>query len=105
MNPNSKQKRIAFGYNRDVNRIVVNDGQAAVLKLIYVWYAEGKSLSEIKDILSGIGVPSPQNKRMWGKQAISNLLSNPHYLGTEDYPAIISRELFDIVQKRKMLRV
>ncbi len=36
-----------------------------------------------------------------GKQTISNILSNPHYLGSEDYPKIIERDLFDRVQTRK----
>ena len=100
MNPNSKQKRIAFGYNRDVNRIVANDGQAAVLKMIYSWYAEGKSLAEIKDILSGMGVPSPQNKAVWGKQILSNILSNPHYLGEGDYPRIIHDIIINITLQK-----
>ncbi len=34
MNPTSEQKRIAFGYNRHENRIVINEGQAACVKLI-----------------------------------------------------------------------
>ena len=42
MNPASAQKRIAFGYNRDGNKIVVNEGQAACVKLIFNYYAEGK---------------------------------------------------------------
>ena len=36
MNPNSEQKRIAFGYDRDHGRIVVNEGQAAAVQLIYL---------------------------------------------------------------------
>lgn len=52
MNPNSKQKRIAFGYERlGNNKIVPHEGQAAALKLIYWMYAEGKSLAQIKDII------------------------------------------------------
>ena len=34
-------------------------------------------------------------------QTISNILSNPHYLGSEDYPKIIEQDLFDRVQARK----
>ena len=85
MNPASAQKRIAFGYNRDGNKIVINEGQAACVKLIFNYYAEGKSLSEIKSILEGMGLPSPQNKPTWGKQTLSNILSNPHYLGWREY--------------------
>lgn len=101
MNPISSQKRIAFGYNRDYGRIVINEGQAAAVKLIYTWYADGKGLGEIKGLLGGLGIPSPQNKPTWGKQALSNILANPHYLGSDDYPAIISQELFDTVQTIK----
>ena len=67
MNPASAQKRIAFGYNRDGNKIVVNEGQAACVKMIFDYYLEGKSLSAIKEILKGVGIPSPQNKPTWGK--------------------------------------
>jgi len=30
MNPNSAQKRIAFGYNRDYGKVAINEGQAAL---------------------------------------------------------------------------
>ena len=102
MNPESAQKRIAFGYNRNYEKIEINEGQAACVKLIFYYYDEGTSLAEIKSILEGINIPSPQNKKTWGKQTLSNILSNPHYLGSEVYPKIIERDLFDRVQKRKV---
>ena len=101
MNPASAQKRIAFGYNRNYDKIVLNEGQAGCVWLFFSYYDEGKSLAEIKDILEGLNVPSPQNKKVWGKQTISNILSNPHYLGSEDYPKIIEQDLFDRVRARK----
>lgn len=102
MNPDSKQKRIAFGYDRAANgKIVVNEGQAAAVKMIFSYYLEVKSISEIISILEGIGVPSPQNKSRWGKQTLSNILSNPHYLGSEAYPAIIDRDTFERAQAIK----
>ena len=101
MNPESNQKRIAFGYDRFSGRIVINEGQAAAVKLIYTWYAEGMSLGEIKKTLEGMSVPSPQNKPTWGKQALSNILSNEHYLGSDIYPALVDDALFDTVQSIK----
>lgn len=100
MNPASAQKRIAFGYNRNYD-IELNPGQAGCVWLILSYYDEGKSLAEIKDILEGMNIPSPQNKKVWGKQTISNILSNPHYLGSDEYPKIIEQDLFDRVQARK----
>lgn len=90
MNLKSEQKRIAFGYDRAANgEIIINEGQAATVRLIYSYYLDGKSLADIKVILESISIPSPQNKPRWGKQTLSNILSNYHYLGTENYPAII----------------
>ena len=101
MNPASAQKRITFGYNRNYDKIVLNEGQAGCVWLIFSYYDEGKSLAEIKDILERLNVPSPQNKKAWGKQTISNILSNPHYLGSDEYPKIIEQDLFDRVKVRK----
>ena len=99
MNPNSPQKRIAFGNNREANgKVVLHEGQAATVNLIFSYYLEGKSLSEIKEILDRMGIISPQNRSGWGKQTISNILKNPHYLGSDVYPQIISEDVFMQVQ-------
>lgn len=102
MNPESKQKRISFGYNRAANGdMIVNEGQTAAVKLIFSYYLEGKSLADIKGLLESLQIPSPQNKLCWGKQTLSNILSNPHYLGSEDYPSIVTKTEFDQVQELK----
>lgn len=106
MNAESAQKRIAFGYNRGpINQIELNVGQANVIKLIFAWYLEGKSLSQIADMLEGIGVPTAQNKRKWGRQVLSNILSNRHYTGQDTvYPPLVSLEDFERVQTIKQTR-
>lgn len=102
MNPNSEQKRIAFGYNRNSkNEIVIHQGQAAVVKLIFGCYLEGCSMAEIKDNLENMGIPSPLNGKKWSKQTLANILSNPHYLGDELYPKIISEEQYNLAQTKK----
>ena len=106
MNAESAQKRIAFGYNRGpINQIELNVGQANVIKLIFAWYLEGKSLSQIADMLEGIGVPTAQNKRKWGRQVLSNILSNRHYTGQDTvYPPLVSLEDFERAQTIKQTR-
>jgi hypothetical protein len=51
--------------------------------------------------LQELKICSPRNKLVWGKQIISNILSNPVYVGTDVYPQIISKEDFDAVQEIK----
>ena len=105
MNPNSNQKRIAFGYDRSSdNKIIKNETQAAAVRQIFQYYAAGKSLYEIKGLIESQGILSPHNKTTWGKQTLSNILSNPHYIGDEHYPVIISEELFQRAQMIKAIR-
>ena len=101
MNPASEQKRIAFGYMRKNGEVQLYPGEASCVQLIFNYYDEGKSFAEIKEILEGMNIPSPYNKRNWGKQTLSNILSNPHYLGSEEYPKIIDQDLYYRVQQRK----
>lgn len=100
------QKRITFGYNRGpVNKIEINDAQAMTVKLIYEYYAEELSIRAISEKLESHGIPSPYNNHKWGTQALANILSYERYVGNEDYPAIISRDLFDRVQAIQLSRV
>ncbi len=102
MNPNSEQKRIAFGYNRNSkNEIVIHPGQAAAVKLIFDYYLEGCSMDKIKDNLESMSIPSPLNGKKWSKQTLANVLSNPHYIGNELYPTIVSEEQYKLAQTKK----
>lgn len=102
MNPDSNQTRIAFGYFRQgKHSIILHEGQAAAVTFIFQQYAEGYSIAKIKEMFEDINIPSPLNGKRWSKQTIANILSNPHYLGDEVYPTIISKELFDTAQRMK----
>jgi hypothetical protein len=86
MNPTSEQKRIAFGYNRHENRIVINEGQAACAKLIFDYYLQGNSLSQIKAILEGLGIPckSHSHTSEISREAVyesGGILSSQHRTG------------------------
>lgn len=77
MNPNSEQKRIAFGYNRGAkNEIVLHPGQAATVQLIFDYYLEDCSIAKIKDNLESMGIPSPLNGKKWSKQTLANILAS-----------------------------
>lgn len=97
-----KQKRILFGYTRNnVNEIVVYEEQAEVVTLIFELYAFDQSLAKISKLLEKYSIPSPNNKPVWGRQIINNVLSNANYLGNSDYPQIITDELWNAVQNKK----
>lgn len=124
-------KRKCYGYNIDSHGDLIIDPEAArVVQWIFKEYAEGKSLGKIAAGLGKQGIPSPTGKPKWNREAIDKLLSNEKYTGcvrlqktistgasqiendglieqylyTGFHEAIISDQLFRVVQQEKKSR-
>ena len=98
------------------------------MRKIFELRASGKSLNEISDWLYSERIPSPTGKERWSRETISKLLKNERYTGDvilqktfvsdvfsgkhsrnigqmdrymihEHHPAIVSREVYDVVNK------
>lgn len=98
--------------------------------MVFKEYADGKSLGKIAAGLEEQGIPSPTGKPKWNREAIDKLLSNEKYTGcvllqktvsictvqiendglidrylyTGSHEAIISDQLFRVVQQEKQSR-
>ena len=110
-----------YGYDKDKNgELVINKEQAEVVKLIFDLYLGGKSILGIVKELKERSIKSPTGKDNWPKRSIEEMLSNEKYIGVSvvnvdgkegqiyklnnSHPAIISKEMFDVVQKEKLKR-
>ncbi|GBE54099.1 MAG TPA: hypothetical protein ENH28_04330 [Euryarchaeota archaeon] len=69
-----------YGYTYKNNRLIVEKKEFWHVKKIFSLYINGKSLSEIADILNKGKVPTKKGKN-WKKQTIAKILSNPIYCG------------------------
>ena len=107
--------------------------EAEIIRRIYHRYLDGCTLGKIKKELDEDGVPTAQGVECWSSAIIHNILTNEKYIGDalllktyvtdcitkkvkknmgerpmyyveNDHPAIISRELFDLVQKEMTRR-
>lgn len=116
------------GYKR--RKVVIVPNEAEIVKKIFMFYVDGRSIAEITRILNGEKVPAPDSKCGWMNERIRYILKNERYCGdvlthktyTEDFlthknkrnkgeiqqyyikdhhPAIISREMFQKAQKRR----
>lgn len=101
--------------------------EAIIVRLIYRLFLYGKSPSAIAIYLTDEGIPTPGGKAKWRPNAVESILTNekykgdarlqkkftvdfltkkqkvnegevPQYYVTNSHPAIISAELFDLVQ-------
>ena len=127
----SKASTVCYGYRIDSKgKLKIYPDEATHLVYIFESFAAGDSLGKISDGLFLMDVPSPTGKEIWSKETISKILSNEKYAGDvvlgktqvrngvqvkttdpaikttlkDHHPAIVSKELFDIVQKEKNRR-
>ena len=95
-----KIRNIAFGWQYEGGKIVLQEGEASVLRNMYQAYKLGKSLAALVEKLEALEIEYQEGKTDWNKSRVRRLLSDKRYLGTEEYPAIIDPETFEAVQKR-----
>lgn len=120
-----------LGYDKDENgRLVVVESEAVIVRKIFELYLKGFGVRRIKKFLEENGIKTVTGKDVWSTSTIDRILSNEKYVGdvlmqksfTEDFltgkrrknegelamyfiendhEAIIEREIFEAVQKRK----
>ena len=121
------------GYTCVDGEIVIVPEQAEVVRKIFDLYLQGLSLGQIKIYLESQGIKTVTGKEIWDTKAIQKMLKNEKYKGdtmlqktfTEDFmtgkksknigqrnkyyvrdshPAIVSAEVFDMVQEEMVKR-
>ncbi len=120
-----------LGYDKDENgRLIVVESEAVIVRKIFELYLNGFGVRKIKKYLEENGIKTVTGKDVWSTSTIDRILSNEKYVGdvlmqksfTEDFltgkrkrnegeldmyfiendhKAIVSREMFENVQKRK----
>jgi len=97
---------IPYGYDYMDGKLNVNQKEALVIKNIYSWYLDHKSMGEIVTMLNDAKVPT-KNQGLWAKKMVSTILKNPIYCGylhwekyvnKSDHEPIISVQSFNTVQ-------
>lgn len=101
-----EQNRVLLGYMRNfAGKIELHPLEAPLVRAIFQTYISCASLQQISDILYAKQIHSPNGKERWGRQAISNLLSNEKYMGNDYYPEIVSKEIFEQAQQEHEKRI
>lgn len=112
--------RKCYGYDHDENgELVINFQQAKIVKKIFNWYLDGKSVIGIVKELEKENIKSPTEKNKWQK-SIETMLENEKYTGSvnlldsvnkenyyllrDNHEAIIAEDVFNKVQEEKASR-
>ena len=71
-----------LGYEKGENGTpVVNEKEAAIVRLIYKLFLEGKTPAGICRYLDAQGIPTPSGKKKWSQTTVGSILSNEKYKG------------------------
>jgi site-specific DNA recombinase len=118
---------IPYGYQRENKKLIIDEEQAKVVKLIYSLYLEGKGVQRIANELNAQNIPTRYNLSLnkeeikinnrihkkedfrWKDGTIYSILTNPVYIGEKKgtknlegislySPIIIEKEIFEAVQ-------
>lgn len=113
--------RKCYGYDHDENgELIINFQQAKIVKKIFNWYLDGKSVIGIVKELEKEKIKSPTGKNKWPKRSIETMLENEKYTGSvklldsvnkenyyllkDNHEAIITEDVFNKVQEEKSSR-
>ena len=112
--------RKPFGYTWSKNGYVIVPEEAEAVKLMYQYYAEGWKIADISRKLEAMGYKSVRGKI--SRRVVTSSLDSDFYIGhrtvkgqftasgadewiENDHAPIVSKELFDTVQKRRAVEL
>ena len=96
-----------YGYKRENKRLVINQREAEIIRLIFETYLKTESIVKVYDLLKENNIKNRQGN-LFRKPAIAFLLRNIVYAGKVKFASqlyqgihqpIISEELFELAQK------
>ena len=124
-------QRKCYGYDIGLDgKLTITPDEADIVRWIFDQYLNGSNLGTIAAGLEKKGILSPTGKTKWNREALNKLLSNEKYTGrvllqktvstgtaqikndglmdrylyTDSHEAIISDEMFQTVQQKKLSR-
>lgn len=95
------QWHMPIGYKVIDGRITVYEEYRKIVEEIFKDYDSGISTLKIAEGLKARGICNAHDRAAWTHASIGRILENHNYLGTEYYPQIIDRKLFDRIQERR----
>ena len=97
----AKSWHMPMGYTLIDGKIEIQEDSRLIVEQIFKDYAAGESTNSIAKKLREADGDDTPNSRKWVHAAVGRVLENEKYLGMEQYPQIIDKELFDRVQERR----
>lgn len=92
-------RKILYGYQIQYGELAVIQQEAEIVRRIATLYLAGLSYQKISDTLNHDAIPFSVEAPLWNKHKVKRLLENPRYIGADGYPAILTQNEFDTIQR------
>lgn len=99
-----KKRNCPYGYYFINGHLDIHPKEQPIVSEIYDGYLSGKSLLNIANELNERNVEFMPGIIGWNRARLKRILEDERYLGNETCPAIISKEIYDAVQRIKESR-
>lgn len=93
-------RKLPFGYCLHNGQVQEEATEAELVRLIFRRYGEGASYGTLADELSALDCPYAPG-RPWNKNMMARILQDGRYLGSAEYPQLLSTELFHQAQSAR----
>lgn len=100
----AKNRNVLYGYKFENGIIVVNKGEAKIVKKVFNDYINGCSLLNIANQLTKKKIDYLPNLSNWNKNKIKRIIEDKRYLGNDKYPQIIEYQLFNLANNTRVQR-
>lgn len=93
-------RKLPFGYQMEMGKIVVQVQEAEVVQHIFRQYIAGATYQSL--VMELKEQPIPYNaEKLWNKNMVARILEDRRYQGEKDYPAIVKPEEMDTVARKR----
>jgi len=93
-------RHLPFGYaNNDAGVVVIDAEKGAYVRKIFEMALQGLSQYRIAALLMEEGIRTSTGKTNWNDSTVRFILMNKKYTGEENFPTIISKDMFEKVTK------
>lgn len=92
---------IPYGYKFEAGQPVPHLDESKIVQEIFDRYCAGDSLKVIAESPTHRQVEYSPGKTSWDKARIKRILENSRYIGSDEYPAVVSKEQFVAANLKK----
>lgn len=89
----STNRKLPFGYARQMGKVCIQDQEAELVKVIFRDYVNDLSYIQITEKLNSQPVPYNRPDVRWNKNMVARILEDRRYTGEKEFPQIIAPEL------------